>query len=157
MLERQQLRLVVNGEDRVAEVSGEISLLDFLRDEMGLFSVKPGCRVGYCGSCTVLVDDLAVHSCCLLAIQVEGCRLETVEGGSPEVAACQAAIAANNAVQCGVCIPGIIMSGAGLLRSNASGEEAKDMMLGNICRCGGYSRIVRAIQEAGAGGRRDRP
>lgn len=152
MSERQRVRLIVNGEEREGEVPSGISLLDYLRDEAGLFSVKTGCRVGYCGACTVIVDDLPVHSCCLLAVQVEGRRIETVEGDGPEVAACHEAFAANNAMQCGVCIPGMIMSGAAAVRSHAGEEEVREILLGNICRCGGYSRILRAVTAANEGG-----
>lgn len=152
MTERQRVRLIVNGQERKEEIPSGMSLLDYLRDEATLFSVKTGCRVGYCGACTVLLDDLPVHSCCLLAVQVEGRRIETVEGDGLEVAACQNAFAANNAVQCGFCIPGMIMSGAAATRRHVSEEEVRDILLGNICRCGGYSRIFKAVMAANEGG-----
>jgi aerobic-type carbon monoxide dehydrogenase small subunit (CoxS/CutS family) len=150
--EQRDLKLTINGEEKTVRVPAAVSLLDFLRDEVGLLSPKTGCRVGYCGACTVIMDDLPVHSCCLLAVQAEGRRVETVEGDGPEVSACQQAFAEANAVQCGVCIPGMIMSAAAIVRCGADEHEMRDIMLGNICRCGGYSRIMKAVDAARSSG-----
>lgn len=151
-MQQQEIGITVNGREYAASVRNGISLLDYLRDELGLFSPKPGCRVGYCGACTVIMDGLPVHSCCLLAVQAEGRSVETVEGDGAEVQACQEAFAGANAVQCGVCIPGMIMSGAAAARCRASEDEIQDIMLGNICRCGGYSRIRKAVTGFRMGG-----
>lgn len=151
MDDKRALAFTLNGRPTSVEVDPAAPLLDILRNELGLLGPKEGCRVGYCGACTVLLDGRAVHSCCVLGIQVERRTIETIESTAPDVEALRAAFEAQNAVQCGACIPGMIMSSTAAVRAcqadpAADGEQvAFDHLLGNICRCAAYSRIKAAV------------
>jgi aerobic-type carbon monoxide dehydrogenase small subunit (CoxS/CutS family) len=149
------LELQVNGTRRRVEVDGERSLLSVLRDELDLTGAKYGCGEGQCGACTVLVDGRAVRSCLTQAASVEGKQVTTVEGLERNGALhpLQEAFLAVDAMQCGYCTAGMIMSGVGLLKKTPNPTDAEILraMEGNICRCGTYLRIVAAIRQAANG------
>ena len=146
------LELQVNGTRRRVEVDGERSLLSVLRDELDLTGAKYGCGEGQCGACTVLVDGRAVRSCLTQAASVEGKQVTTVEGleRNGDLHPLQEAFLAVDAMQCGYCTAGMIMSGVGLLKKTPNPTDAEILraMEGNICRCGTYPRIVAAIRHA---------
>ncbi len=148
------LRLSVNGDAVAAEVPVRLSLADFLRTHLGLTGTHVGCEHGVCGACTVLVDGALVRGCLMLAVQADGCAVETVEGAdaSGRLAPLQASFHARNALQCGFCTPGMLLTAAALLdRDPAPGRDAvREALSGNLCRCTGYQAIVDAVQDAGA-------
>lgn len=149
-----RIEIVVNGDRYVKEVMADLSLLDFLREVLGLTGTKWGCLTGDCGACTVLVDGEPVVSCLQLARQVEGRDVTTIEGveHSGELDEVQAAFVANGGAQCGFCTPGMIMSTEALLRANRSPSESqiREALSGNLCRCTGYSKIIDAVLQAAA-------
>ena len=156
--------LQVNGSKHRVEVDGERSLLSVLRDELDLTGVKYGCGEGQCGACTVLVDGRALRSCVTRANSVQGKAIVTIEGLEQRgrLHPLQEAFLALDALQCGYCTSGMIMSGVALLKKNAqpTAAEIVHALEGNICRCGTYPRIVAAVrqaagrkQAAGRGGR----
>lgn len=142
----------VNGEKIRCETRGNRRLLDFLREELGLLSVKEGCGEGECGACTVLLDGTPVTSCTVLAGQVQNREIMTLEGlsidGQPSLI--QKAFMEVGAVQCGYCTPGMVLTGYALLSHNPdpTREEIQRAVSGNLCRCTGYEKIVRAIETA---------
>jgi aerobic-type carbon monoxide dehydrogenase small subunit (CoxS/CutS family) len=146
------LELQVNGTRRRVEIDGERSLLSVLRDELDLTGAKYGCGEGQCGACAVLVDGRAVRSCLTQAASVEGKQVTTVEGleRNGGLHPLQEAFLAVDAMQCGYCTAGMIMSGVGLLKKTPNPTDAEILraMEGNICRCGTYPRIVAAIRQA---------
>jgi len=146
------LELQVNGTRRRVEVDGDRSLLSVLRDELDLTGAKYGCGEGQCGACTVLVDGRAVRSCLTQAATVEGKQITTVEGleRNGDLHPLQEAFLAVDAMQCGYCTAGMIMSGVGLLKKTPNPTDAEILraMEGNVCRCGTYPRIVAAIRQA---------
>jgi 2-furoyl-CoA dehydrogenase 2Fe-2S iron sulfur subunit len=138
--------LRVNGVERSAEVEPRMLLSDFLRHELGLTGTHVGCEHGVCGACTVELDGVAVRSCLLLAVQVDGCELRTVEG-LPQ-GPLQAAFNRHHALQCGFCTPGILMAATDLLaQGQPTRAQIVDMLSGHLCRCTGYTPIVDAIEE----------
>ena len=148
----------VNGVTYGREVPASRLLVHFLRDDLDLTGTHIGCDTGNCGACTVHLEGVPIKSCMLLAVQVDGAKVATVEGLSPdgELTALQQAFSDAHALQCGYCTPGMLMSAAALLESNPSPseEEIKVALQGNICRCTGYWNIVEAVQAAaGTGGR----
>jgi aerobic-type carbon monoxide dehydrogenase small subunit (CoxS/CutS family) len=149
------LELQVNGTRRRVEIDGERSLLNVLRDELDLTGAKYGCGEGQCGACTVLVDGRAVRSCLTQAASVEGKQITTIEGleRNGKLHPMQEAFLAVDAMQCGYCTAGMIMSGVGLLKKTPNPTEADILraMEGNICRCGTYHRVVAAIRQAAGG------
>ena len=147
------IALHVNGEARTVEVADASEpLLYVLRNTLGLTGAKYGCGLGQCGACTVLVDGEAVRSCVVPASRVENRKVTTVEGlGTPEKPhPLQAAFIQEQAAQCGYCVTGMVMTGAALLakKPNATLEEAKEALAGNLCRCGTHQRILRAMMRA---------
>lgn len=150
-----EVTLQVNGVPRKVKVDVRTSLLDVLRERMGLTGTKKGCDHGQCGACTVLVDDRRVLSCMVFAVQAEGSPIVTIEGlaRGDELHPMQAAFVAEDALQCGYCTPGQIMSAVGLLREQRepSREEIREGMSGNLCRCGAYPNIAMAIERASRG------
>lgn len=149
---RKQITLTVNGRTHELLVETHRTLLDLLRDELNLVGAKEGCGVGVCGACTVLVDGRAVSSCTALACLMDGESIETVEGlaEGEELHPIQCGFLEHNGFQCGYCTSGMIMAAKSLLDNNPrpSVPEIKDYMSGNICRCGAYTGIVKAIQAA---------
>lgn len=125
------------------------TLLEMIREDIGLTGTKEGCDEGECGACTVLLDGKAVHSCCTLAVSVDGCKIITIEGlqKEDELDPIQQAFVDAGAVQCGYCTPGMILSAKALLdvQEDPTEEEIRTAIEGNICRCTGYDRIVQAI------------
>ena len=130
------------------------SLLDVLRDQLGLTGTKQGCNNGNCGACSVLMDGILVNSCLVLAVEAEGKAITTIEGiGSPDhLHPLQETFLKNNAMQCGICTPGFIMASIALLDQNPDPSEAqvRHWLAGNLCRCTGYDPIVRSVLEAAA-------
>ena len=146
------VKFVLNGELVSPDVDPSRRLIDILRDDFFLTGAKEGCGEGECGSCTVLMDGLPVHSCLVLAGQLEGHEVLTVEGlaQNGELDLLQNAFVENNAVHCGFCTPGMIMSAKGLLMKNPdpSEDEIREALSGNICRCSDYRQIVMAVKDA---------
>jgi carbon-monoxide dehydrogenase small subunit len=142
--------LRVNGQEHKEPVATDVLLVDLLRDRLGLTGTKFGCDTGHCGSCTVLVDGLSVKSCTMLAVQADGADITTIEGVSEGsvLTALQAALWEQHAVQCGYCTPGMVLSLTDLLSRNSqpSEPEIRRWMDGNICRCGVYQNVVRAVE-----------
>ncbi len=146
-----QVEATVNGATRRAEVSPETTLLSTLRDSWGLTGSKLGCDVGDCGACTVLVDGLSVNSCLLLAVQVNGREVVTIEGlgGFEYLHRLQTAFERLSSFQCGFCAPGMIISAKALLDENPAPTEPeiREALAGNLCRCTGYTKVIDAITE----------
>jgi carbon-monoxide dehydrogenase small subunit len=153
MIELRDISLTVNGERRSGRCEPRMTLVDFLRDALGLTGTHVGCEHGVCGACTVLMDGDAVRSCLMFAVQADGASLTTVEGLAPAgvLTALQRAFQEHHALQCGFCTPGILTTATALLRENPapSEEEVRQAISGNICRCTGYQPIVRAIVACG--------
>ncbi len=145
------LEFCVNGKTVAIETPPNRRLIDILRNDLNLTGTKESCSEGECGSCTVLLDERAVHSCLTLAIELQGRTVTTIEGlgENGEMDLLQENFVKEGAVQCGYCTPGMIMSAKGLLlkNSNPSDEEIKVAISGNICRCSGYDQIIRAIRK----------
>ncbi len=141
----------VNGRDYTLDVEADKRLLDILRDDLNLTGVKEGCSIGECGACTVIMEGKAVASCLVLAPQIRGRKIITVEGleENGELDMIQKAFKANNAVQCGFCTAGMIMTAKSLLmkNKNPSRAEIKEAIAGNLCRCTGYKNIVDAVED----------
>lgn len=139
----------LNGRGVGLETLSNRTLLDLLRADMGLTSVKKGCQQGECGACTVLVDGMPVNSCLVLAPQVEGRSVTTLEGllHDQVMVVLQGALMEDGAIQCGFCTPGMLLSAYALLRENPRprAEEVKTAIEGNLCRCTGYVKIIEAI------------
>jgi aerobic-type carbon monoxide dehydrogenase small subunit (CoxS/CutS family) len=148
----------VNGTTRRLEVEAERSLLSVLRDDLDLTGAKYGCGEGQCGACTVLIDGQPARSCLTKMSAVAGKQITTIEGleQNGRLHPLQEAFIATGAMQCGYCIPGMIMSGAGLLKKNPRPTEAEiqQAMERNICRCGTYPRIVAAVRQASGSGQK---
>ncbi len=146
------LTLRVNGMTHEVEAAPTARLLDVLRDQLGLTGTKEGCAEGECGACTVIVDDKAVNSCVMLAVQAQGKEVLTVEGLAVdgELDDLQQKFVENGAVQCGFCTPGMLMSAKALLLANPlpSEQDIRIALAGNLCRCTGYSAIVAAVKAA---------
>ena len=145
------VELRINGEPRRVRLDNRVTLLDALRDELGLTGTKKGCDQGACGACTVTVDDRRVLSCLTLAAQCDGRRVRTVEGLSSggRRHPVQDAFVRHDAFQCGYCTPGQLMSAVSVLAEGRAGSDAevREQMSGNLCRCGAYAGIVAAIRE----------
>ena len=151
-LKRVRVSFILNGERKEAEVSPKMTLLELLREVLGLTGTKEGCGEGECGACTVLLDGRPVYSCLLLAAQVDGREVETIEGVGTEEEPhpLQRAFVKKGAVQCGFCTPGMIMTAKALLEENpeATRSEIREAIAGNLCRCTGYWQIIEAIEAA---------
>jgi len=141
----------VNGTRHEREVEPRLLLVDFIRHELGLTGTHVGCEHGVCGACTIRVDGEIVRGCLMLAVQANGCRVDTIEGlsDSKELEKLQAAFHRRNALQCGFCTPGMLMAAQDLIRNGkkATREEIRAYISGNYCRCTGYQAIVDAIEE----------
>ena len=147
---RCDITLTVNGETVAETVDARKTLVDFLRDDLVLTGSHVGCEHGVCGACTVRVDGVVVRGCLMLAAQCDGARVETIEGVSDggEIADLQAAFEQRNALQCGFCTPGMLLTAQELLRGGGvpSRETIREQISGNYCRCTGYHAIVDAIE-----------
>ncbi len=145
----------MNGVRRSAPVDARVTLADFLRDDLALTGTHLACEHGVCGACTVLVDGASVRSCLLLAVQVDGADVTTIEGEAPELEPLRDAFRELLSFQCGFCTPGFVMTAVELLRENPrpSDEEIREAISGNLCRCTGYESIVRGIALAAERGR----
>ena len=150
--EKVRISLQVNGKRHRLKVEPRWSLLDVLREKLGLTGPKLGCGRGECGACTVLIDGQPRYACLTLAVEAEGKAITTIEGvmKGEELGPVQQAFLAHDAMQCGYCTPGQIMAAEGLLRANPnpSLEEIRQGMSGNLCRCGSYAHIFKAVEEA---------
>jgi len=148
------ISLVINGEPRVVALDDtRVTLLDLLRERLGLTGAKKGCDRGQCGACTVLVDGRRINSCLALAAAVDGAEIVTIEGlaNGDTLHPVQAAFIAHDGFQCGYCTPGQIMSAVGLIAEGHAGddpERIRELMSGNICRCAAYQGITEAVLEA---------
>lgn len=149
----QKMRLTVNDWEHELTVSSNRTLLDVLRDDLGLTGTKRGCDSGECGACTVLLDGTPILACLTIALEADGREIRTIEGVAKdgELDEVQKAFMNYGAVQCGFCTPGMVLSAVALLEGNPSPtiEEIKKGISGNLCRCTGYGRIVEAIRQAG--------
>jgi len=145
------ITLTVNGTQVSRRVPARLHLVDFLREDLGLTGSHAGCEHGVCGACTVRVNGEIVRGCLMLAVQANGCRVDTIEGlsDSKELAGLQKAFHERNALQCGFCTPGMLLAAQELVLRNKkiSREEIRSHISGNYCRCTGYQAIVDAIEE----------
>ena len=148
----EQITLRVNGQEHRLAVRSHHTLLDVLRDQLKLLGVREGCGIGMCGACTVLADGQPLSACLTLAALAEGREILTVEGlGTPEALdPIQEAFLARTGFQCSYCTPGILLTAKALLdeRPEASDEEIREYLAGNLCRCGSYVKIVESVREA---------
>ena len=149
---KHTITLIINGQTEELLVPSNMTLLHVLRDQLGLTGTKNGCEAGECGACTILVDGEPVNSCLALAVEMDGREITTIEGlsNNGKLTPLQQAFADLNAVQCGYCTPGMLMAATALLRRNPkpTQEDIQKAMVGNLCRCTGYQRIIDAIMEA---------
>jgi xanthine dehydrogenase YagT iron-sulfur-binding subunit len=149
-VDSEVISLTINGQERRLGVTPWMTLLDLLREKLALTGTKKGCDHGQCGACTVLVDGQRVNSCLALAVMKDGCSVTTIEGLGSEgiLHLLQQAFIEHDAFQCGYCTPGQICSGVGLLAEGRARtrDDIKELMSGNICRCGAYPNIVDAIE-----------
>jgi carbon-monoxide dehydrogenase small subunit len=147
-----KITVTVNGQAYERDVPGNRTLLHFLRQDLGLTGAKEGCGAGECGACTVLLDGHAVNACLVLAPEVDGRRVETVEGQAKDgqLSTIQDAFNRNHAVQCGFCTSGMVMSVQDLLvrQPKPSDDDIKEAIEGNFCRCTGYLQIIEAVRDA---------
>jgi carbon-monoxide dehydrogenase small subunit len=147
-----KIHFSLNGEEKEIEVSPDRRVVDLLREDLGLTGTKEACGMGECGACTILVDGVSQLSCLMLAAQLEGHRITTIEGlGSKEaIHPVQEAFVERGAVQCGFCTPGMVLASVDFLREHPAPtrEEIRQGLAGNLCRCTGYQKIVDAVEEA---------
>jgi carbon-monoxide dehydrogenase small subunit len=152
MSDRIVIKATINNEETEFLADERDSLLDALRERIGLTGAKEGCNNGNCGACAVIMDGRLVNSCCVMAAEVEGANITTVEGlaGDNGLTPLQQCFLEEAALQCGICTPGFLMSSTALLAQNPhpSEHEIRFWLSGNLCRCTGYDKIVRAVQRA---------
>lgn len=150
------ISLIINGTKEQLQVPSNMTLLHALRDKLGFTGTKNGCEAGECGACTVLVDGEPMNSCLVLAVELNGMEITTVEGlvEDGKLTPLQQAFADLNAVQCGYCTPGMLMSATALLNRNPHPSEVdiQEALIGNLCRCTGYQRIIDAVLKASRNG-----
>lgn len=147
-----RITVTVNGATHVVDAPSNLTLLQLLRDKLALTGTKNGCTAGECGACTVLLDREPVNSCLVLAVECDGAQVLTVEGLAHDrrLDPIQQAIIQHGGVQCGFCTPGVLMSARALLDRNPEPNdfEIRDALVGNLCRCTGYNRLVDAVRDA---------
>jgi carbon-monoxide dehydrogenase small subunit len=152
MMRNIRVTLTVNGQQRQIETAANQTLLYLLRDDLGLTGTKDGCREGECGACTVLLDGDPVNSCLVLAGQADGREVLTIEGlaQNGHLHVVQRAFVESGTVQCGFCIPGAIMAAVALLNRNSKPSEyqIREALVGNLCRCTGYTKMIEAVRLA---------
>jgi aerobic carbon-monoxide dehydrogenase small subunit len=151
--EATRVSVVVNGVARTGHVEARKTLADFVREDCGLTGTHLGCEHGVCGACTLLVDGVAVRSCLIFAVQVEGADVTTIEGLSPSdgsLSPVQEAFRAAHGLQCGFCTPGFVVSATAFLADvpNPDDAQIRDALSGNLCRCTGYQGIIEAVRAA---------
>jgi xanthine dehydrogenase YagT iron-sulfur-binding subunit len=154
------ITLLVNGREHHLHVEPRTTLLDALREGLGLTGTKKGCDHGQCGACTVLVDGSRIYSCLALAVMQAGREVQTIEGlGTDTLHPVQQAFLEHDAFQCGYCTPGQIMSAVALIREGHAGSDAeiREFLSGNICRCGAYANILAAVRQAAGAAARSVP
>ncbi|TFG93320.1 MAG: (2Fe-2S)-binding protein [Candidatus Atribacteria bacterium] len=154
---KHKIRFTINREVKEIEVEPNKTLLKMLREDLDLIGAKEGCGAGECGACTVLVDNKPVNSCLMLAVEADGKKIITIEGllDGINLDPLQKSFIKHNALQCGYCRPGMIISARALLdrNNNPSEEDIKEALAGNLCRCTGYQRVIDAVLDAaGKGG-----
>ena len=151
-MQKVTITTTINDKSLALAIDANQTLLDLLRDELGLTGTKRGCEIGECGACTVLVDGQAVHACLVLATQIDGMQVVTVEGLQKDgkLHPLQESFWDHDAAHCGFCTPGMLMSAKALLDENPrpSEQDIRTAISGNLCRCSGYVQIVEAIREA---------
>ena len=149
---KKRLTITVNGRPHALEIEPNRTLLEFLRDDLGLTGTKEACDTGGCGACTVLLDGRPVYSCLLLALDCQGRQVLTIEGlaDGDQLHPLQQAFVDHGAIQCGFCTPGMVLTAHALLEEHLAPTEAeiREAIAGNVCRCTGYAKIVEAIQAA---------
>ena len=152
MAKRYQVTTTINGKETDFLCEPRQSMLEVLRDNLQFTGTKEGCNDGNCGACSVIVDGVLVDSCCMLGVEAEGCEIETIEGMAVngELHPLQRAFLECTGMQCGICTPGFLMSAKALLASNPDPDEheIRHWLAGNLCRCTGYDKIIRAVQKA---------
>ena len=156
MPDKIKIQFILNGKDVRLTTPANRRLLDVLREDFRLTGTKEGCGIGECGACTILLNHKAVNSCLILAGQINGSNITTIEGLAKNntLHPLQENFLKHGAVQCGFCTPGMLLSAAALLQENPdpSEDEIKEAIAGNLCRCTGYKQIIKAIQETASGG-----
>ncbi len=149
-MDKHLISFTINGVEETHEVSSNLTLLTFLREQLNLTGVKSGCDAGECGACTVLMDGEPVNACLVLAVEVDGVNIRTVEGleSDGQLDPLQKAFIELTGTQCGFCTPGVLIQARALLDRNPdpTKDEIKSALRGNLCRCTGYTRIIEAIQ-----------
>ena len=149
-MQKIRIQFKLNGQWTTVETQSNRRLIDLLREDLGLTGTKEGCSVGECGACTILLNGQSVHSCLILAPQVDGAEVLTVEGlaRGDQLHPLQKNFLEYGAVQCGFCIPGMLLSSYALLKEtkNPNQEQIKEAIAGNLCRCTGYKQIIKAIE-----------
>lgn len=147
-----KISLKINGKTHTHDIEPRISLAQYLRETLNLTGTHIGCDTSGCGACTVHVDGAAAKACTLLAVQVDGCEIKTIEGmaNGSEMHPIQESFKENHGLQCGFCTPGMVMTAADILKNNPNPteEEIRHGLEGNFCRCTGYHNIVKSIQHA---------
>ena len=153
MVDKVHVKTTINGEHREFLIDPFMSLLETLRDVLGLTGTKEGCNDGNCGACTVIFDGRIVDSCLVMGVEVQGREVTTIEGLATAAGLhpIQQAFLENAALQCGICTPGFIVAAKGLLDEEPDADEARirHWLAGNLCRCTGYDKIIRAVLDAG--------
>lgn len=148
---KKEIHLIINNEKYDREVAVNRTLLEFLRDDIGLTGAKEGCNEGECGACTVLVDNKPINSCLMLAVETDGSTILTIEGlaDGDTLHPLQQAFIDEGAVQCGFCTPGMIMTAKAIIDEygNPSEKEIRKLMEGNLCRCTGYTRVIKTVKK----------
>jgi len=146
------LSLIVNGKKMRRKIAPDLRLLDFLRNDLGLTGAKEVCSEGECGACTIIMDGKIVNSCLILALESEGSQIQTIEslGRDQKLNSLQQAFIEKHGVQCGYCIPGMVLAGHQILKDEdcTSTESIREKLAGNICRCTGYEKIIQAVEAA---------
>ena len=148
----RRIALTVNGEAVSREVPVRQNLVDFLRHDLGFTGSHVGCEQGACGACSIVLDNETVRGCLVLAVQADGCEIRTIEGSDDLLSDLRRSFHALNALQCGFCTPGMLLSAQELLQANPapSRQDIRDYLSGNFCRCTGYQAIVDAVAEVAA-------
>jgi carbon-monoxide dehydrogenase small subunit len=157
-MKNQLINFSINGTQKSLAVPSNLTLLHMIRENLALTGTKNGCEAGECGACTVLLNGEPVNSCMVLAAECDGAEIMTIEGltASGEIQKLQESFKALNAIQCGFCTPGMLISAYALLKRNPNPDEfeIREALVGNLCRCTGYERIIQAVQDA-AGEKKD--